>query len=125
MTAPVEISGLESLRKRFAELGALKGLEPALRAEAEAVAETARAELASRKGDGSLARSVQIIELSQADRPSFAVGTEDPAGWFLEFGTTRMRAAPWLGPSLHARLPSINHAVRKVLAAALKPAGKV
>jgi hypothetical protein len=43
----------------------------------------------------------------------------------LEFGTSRMRASPWLVPVLHARLTGINHAVRKVIAAALKAAAKV
>ena len=43
----------------------------------------------------------------------------------LEFGTRRSRASPWLVPALHARLPGINHAVRKVIAAALKAPAKV
>jgi hypothetical protein len=44
----VEIRGLDALRKRFAALGAVKDLGPALRAEAEAVAEAARETLRER-----------------------------------------------------------------------------
>jgi hypothetical protein len=53
---------------------------------------------------------------SDAKRGGRAVGTDDPAGFFLEFGTSRSRASPWLVPALRARLPGINHAVRKVIA---------
>lgn len=125
MTGAVEVRGVEALRRRFAALGAMKGLAPALRAEAEAVAETARATLIARDPASALARTVQIIDISQQDRPAFAIGTEDPAGWFLEFGTRRMRASPWLGTALHARLRAINHTVGKVIAAALKVTSKV
>ena len=109
----VEIRGLDAWRKRFAALGAMKDLQPALRAEAEAVAAEARAE---RDPDSSLARWIKIMELEAGDQPAYAVGTDDPAGFFLEFGTRRSRASPWLVPALHARLPGINHAVRKVIA---------
>ena len=125
MTSPIEIRGLDSLRKRFAALGALKDLQPALRAEAEAVAEEARARLIERNPNSQLAQSIKIMELGAGDQPAYAVGTDDPAGFYLEFGTSRMRASPWLVPALHARLPGINHAVRKVIAAALKAAAKV
>ena len=125
MTSPIEIRGLDGLRKRFAALGVLKDLQPALRAEAEAVAEEARARLTERDPNSTLARSIKIMELGTDDQPAYAVGTDDPAGFFLEFGTSQMRASPWLVPTLHARLPGINHAVRKVIAAALKAAAKV
>lgn len=125
MTSPIEICGLDELRKRFAALGALKDLQPALRAEAEAVAEEAKARLTERDPNSGLARSIKIMELGTDDQPAYAVGTDDPAGFFVEFGTSRMRASPWLVPTLHARLPGINHAVRKVIAAALKAAAKV
>ena len=125
MSPPVEIRGLDRLRKRFAALGAMKGLQPALRAEAEAVAAEAKAR-ADRARPGQQSGAVdQIMELEAGDQPAYAVGTDDPAGFFLEFGTRRSRASPWLVPALHARLPGINHAVRKVIAAALKAAAKV
>jgi HK97 gp10 family phage protein len=121
----VEIRGLDALRKRFAALGAVKDLGPALRAEAEAVAEAARETLRERGPQSQLARSIKIMELAGGDQPAFAVGTDDPAGFFLEFGTARRRAFPWLVPVLHGRLPAVNHAVRKVIAAALKASAKV
>jgi HK97 gp10 family phage protein len=121
----VEIRGLDGLRKRFAALGALKDLQPALRAEAEAVAAEAKARLTERDPNSRLARSIKIMELGTEGQPAYAVGTDEPAGFFLEFGTSRMRASPWLVPALHSRLPGINHAVRKVIAAALKAAAKV
>jgi hypothetical protein len=121
----VEIRGLDALRKRFAALGAVKDLGPALRAEAEAVAEAARETLRERDPQSQLARSIKIMELAGGDQPAFAVGTDDPAGFFLEFGTARRRAFPWLVPVLHGRLPAVNHAVRKVIAAALKASAKV
>jgi hypothetical protein len=124
MTSPIEIRGQEALRKRFSALGALKELQPALRAEAEAVAEEARARLTERDPNSSLARSIKIMALGAEDQPDYAVGTDDPGGFFLEFGTSRMPASPWLVPALHSRLPAINQAVRKVIAAALKAAAK-
>jgi hypothetical protein len=86
VSAAVQINGLDGLQRRLVALGALKGLGPALRAEAEAVAAAARAALASRHGTGALARSIKISDVSQRDRPAFAVGTDDPAGWFLGMG---------------------------------------
>jgi hypothetical protein len=96
VSPPVEIRGLDRLRKRFAALGAMEDLQPALRAEAEAVAAEAKARLTERDPDSSLARSIKIMELTAGDQPAYAVGTDDPAGFFLEFGTSRSRASPWL-----------------------------
>ena len=121
----MEIRGLDAMRKRFAALGAVKSLGPALRAEAEAVADAARERLRERDPQSQLAQSIKIMELEAGDHPAFAVGTDEPAGFFLEFGTARRRAFPWLVPALHARLPAVNHAVRKVIAAALKASAKV
>jgi hypothetical protein len=121
----LEIRGLNAMRKRFAALGAVKSLGPALRAEAEAVADAARERLRERDPQSRLAQPVKIIELEAGDQSVFAVGTDNPAGFFLEFGTARRRAFPWLVPVLDARLPAVNHAVRKVIAAALKASAKV
>jgi hypothetical protein len=117
--AAIEIAGLESLKKRLAALGAMPGLAPALREEADAVAESARARLASR-GSGELARSIEIADLSEGDSPTFAIRTQDPVGRYLEFGTVRMRAFPWLGPALFGRSRAVNHKVRKVIGEALE-----
>lgn len=116
MSPAIEIRGLDSLRKRFAAFGALKELQPALRAEAETVAEEARAQLTERDPNSQLAQSIRIMALGTEDQPAYAVGSDDPAGFLLEFGTSRMRASPWLVPALHSRLPAINQAVRKVIA---------
>jgi hypothetical protein len=86
-----------------------------------------------------IARGVSTTRLEDTPRREAGRGTKRPslpartellggqasAGFFLEFGTSRSRASPWLVPALHARLPGINHAVRKVIAAALKAADKV
>ena len=125
MMPGLEIRGLDAMRKRFAALGAVKNLGPALRGEAEAVADAARERLRERDPQSQLAQSIKIMELKGGDHPAFAVGTDEPTGFFLEFGTARRRAFPWLVPALHARLPAVNHAVRKVIAAALKASAKV
>jgi hypothetical protein len=121
----LEIRGLDALRRRFTALGTMKDLGPALRAEAGAVPDAARERLRERDPASRLAQSNKIIELEAGDHPAFAVGTDEPAGFFLEFGTARRRAFPWLVPAWHARLPAVNHAVRKVIATALKASAKV
>jgi hypothetical protein len=97
---PTEIRGVDRFQRSLAALGRLKDLSPALRAEAEAVAAEARGRLTQRDPDSGLARSIKIIESGTEDQPAFAVGTDDPAGFFLEFGTARSRADPWLVPAL-------------------------
>ena len=114
-----KLSGLDNLRSRFARLAALSGLKPALRAEAEAVAREARARLSTR-GTGELARSIEVSDISDENADGFAVGTDDPAGFFVEFGTFRRAGNPWLLPGLHARLPRLKHNLRTLLADAVK-----
>ena len=114
-----KLSGLENLRSRFARLAALPGLKPALRAEAEAVARDATARLSSR-GTGELARTIEVIDMRGESRDGFLVGTGDPAGFFVEFGTFRTAGNPWLLPALHARLPRLKHNLRTLLADAVK-----
>ena len=77
--------------------GRSKTLEPALRAEAEAVADAARERLRERDPQSQLAQSIKIMELEAGDHPAFAVGTDEPAGFFLEFGTAG--GAPFPGLS--------------------------
>jgi hypothetical protein len=55
-----------------------------LRAEAEAVADGARERLCERDPTSRLAQSIKIIELEAGDHPAFAVGTDEPAGFFPE-----------------------------------------
>ncbi len=104
MRPPVEIRGLDLLNQRLAALGAMDGLAPALHAEAEAVARDARERLKETGGGEVLAASVEVTAGAGGAQPAFAVRTRAPAGFYLEFGTARMRAMPWLVPVLHARL---------------------
>jgi hypothetical protein len=102
----------------------MDGIAPALRAEAESVAAAARENLKGGGRTGDLAASVEVTGVRGGVTPPLLSGLENPTGFYLEFGTARMRAMPWLVPVLHARLPGINHAVRKVIAAALKARAK-
>ena len=74
MRPGLEIRGLDAMRKRFAALGAVKSLGPALRAEAEAVADAARERLRERDPQSQLAQSIKIMELEGGDHPVLAVG---------------------------------------------------
>jgi len=87
------LTGLENLRTRFARLAALPSLKPALRDEAEAVARLARANLSTR-GTGELARSIDVAEMKTENLDGFRVGTDDPAGFFVEFGTFKEPEIP-------------------------------
>jgi hypothetical protein len=42
------------------------------------------------------------------------------AARFLEYGTVKMRARPWLWSAFFARSPSVKHSLRRLLAAAFK-----
>jgi hypothetical protein len=79
MRPALEIRGLDPMRKRFAGLGAVKNLGPALRVEAEAVADAARERLREQDPKNLLAQSIKIMELEAGDHPAFAVGTNLPA----------------------------------------------
>jgi hypothetical protein len=123
--AVAEIEGLESLRRRFDSVAEMRDAGVALRAEAEAIAAAGRATLESSGGKGELAASVEIVDVSEPNRPRYAIGTANPpAGWHLEHGTTRTRGRPWLGPAFRAGLPAINHGLRKILGGALKALGR-
>ena len=113
------LTGLENLRTRFARLAALPSLKPALRDEAEAVARLARANLSTR-GTGELARSIDVAEMKTENLDGFRVGTDDPAGFFVEFGTFKRARNPWLSPVLHGRLPRLKHNLRRLLKNAMK-----
>ena len=120
MKPPIEIRGHDRMRKRFAALGAMTELRPTLRAEADAVAEEAKARLRERDLNSRLADSIKVMALGTEARSTYAIGTDEAAGFYLEFGTAKRRPEPWLVPALHSRLPGINQAVRKVITAALK-----
>lgn len=70
---------------------------------------------------GELGRSVEVVrDVSRGTMHAYAIGTPDPAGRYLEFGTARRPASPWLWPAFRARLPGIKHRLRKLAAAASK-----
>jgi HK97 gp10 family phage protein len=114
MTA-VTIRGLEALRRRLAATALPQAVEGTLQAEAEALAEEAR-----REAPGKLGATVEIIDQSRGMRPAYAVGTAHRAGRFLEFGTVRRPATPWLWPIFRARSRGVKHELRKVVTAAFK-----
>jgi HK97 gp10 family phage protein len=114
MTA-VEVKGLEALRERLAATALPQAIKEALRAEAEAIAEEAR-----REAPGELGQTVEVVDQSRGAEPAYAMGTAHPAGRFLEFGTVRRPATPWLWPVFRARSLGVKHKLRKVVAAALK-----
>jgi hypothetical protein len=108
----VSVRGLQSLRRRLEARGLPNAVRETLRREADLVAEEA-----ARNAPGNFGATVEVRDASQGDRAAFAVGTAHRAGRFLEFGTVRQRASPWLYPALAARLPRIKQSLRKILAA--------
>jgi HK97 gp10 family phage protein len=122
---PVEIRGLEGLRQRLAALGTVQDLRPALREQADTVAFAAKATLTERDPGSRLAQSIGVKALGSEDQPAYAIGSNDPAAFFVEFGTAKRRATPFLTPAFHQSLPRINQGIRKVIEAALKRAAKV
>ena len=65
-----------------------------------------------------LAATIQIADASRGTRLAFRIGTSDPRGRVLEFGTLRKPAAPWLLPSFRGRLACIKDVLRKAATAA-------
>jgi len=114
MTA-VTVKGLEALRKRFEASGLPQDVEEALRAEADAIAEEAR-----RGAPGELGQTVEVVDTGRGEAPAYAIGTTHPAGRFIEFGTVRRPATPWLWPVFQGRSRGIKHKLGKVVVAAFK-----
>jgi hypothetical protein len=63
---------------------------------------------------------VQPVDDSRGLKLGYAVGTADPAGRFIEFGTTRRPAEPWLWPAFRACLPGVKHELRKLISSAFR-----
>lgn len=112
----VEIRGLETLQRRLAAAGAPEPIKSTLQGEAVAVAEEAR-----RAAPGELGQTVEIVDRSRGTRLAYAIGTAHRAGPFLEYGTLRRPATPWLWPAFHGRSPRIKHKLRRLIADAFKP----
>jgi len=103
------------LQRKFAKAAEPEAIKDALRNEAEAIATEARA-----RAPGKLAGTVEIVDESRGLKLAYAIGTADPAGRFVELGTVRRPATPWLWPGFRARSPGIKHRLAKLIAAAFK-----
>ena len=114
MTA-VEIRGLSAWRNRLEAAAAPAPFKAALRGEAEAIAAEAK-----RGAPGELGRSIEVRDMGRGTEPAYAIGTLDPLGRILEFGTLRRPASPWLWPVLWARLPAIKDRLRRIAIGASK-----
>lgn len=106
----VSIKGLEAWRRRLDGRHLPRVARETLRQEAEAVAGAA-----ARAAPGRLGQTVEILDESKGGKVAYAIGTPHPAGWFLEHGTVRQPARPWLGPALRARLPRVKQRLRNSL----------
>jgi hypothetical protein len=111
MTA-VAVRGLAALRRKLEAKGFPQALKDAGRSEAEVIARDA-----ARGAPGNLGRTVEVKDVSHGDVIAYAVGTDDPAGRFVEYGTVRQPARPWLWPIFRARLPRIKQNLRDSLRA--------
>ncbi len=114
MTA-VKIAGVEALRRSLEAAGAAEPFKSVLREEAEAIAAEAR-----RAAPGNVAQSIVVEDVSESEKPGFAVGTPDAAGRAAEFGTLSRPATPWLWPIVEGRLPGLKDKLGKVASAPIK-----
>lgn len=108
----VTVKGLDALQRRLRMGGLEDGIYKTLSREAEAIAADAAAAAPGRLGE-----TIETIDESAGSRAAFAIGTAHRAGRFLEFGTRKMRARPFLWPVFQARLPRVKHALTKSLRA--------
>ena len=73
---------------------------------------------------GRLGETVEMIDESRGESTVFAVGTAHRAGRFLEYGTVRRPAAPWLWPVFRARLPGVKRSLRNSVRASFGSSSK-
>lgn len=114
MTA-VSFRGLEGLRRRLDARRVPKRVEDSLRGDADALAGEA-----ARAAPGNLGPTVEVRDVSRGDKIAFAVGTPHEAARFIEYGTVRRPASPWLVPIFRARLPRIKQSLRNTLVGSFK-----
>ena len=114
MTA-VSVRGLTALWRKLEARALPQALKDTARKEAEAMAREA-----ARGAPGDLGRTVEVRDMSHGNRIAYAVGTAHPAGRFVEYGTVRQPAAPWLWPIFRARLPRVKQSLRDSLSASFK-----
>lgn len=110
----VTVRGVEALQRRLAAKGLEDAVGQTLAGEADAIAAGA-----ARAAPGRLGETIETLDESQGSRLSVAIGTRHRAGRFLEFGTRKMRAQPFLWPIFRARLPRIKQDLTNTLRARL------
>jgi hypothetical protein len=113
----VSVRGLEALRRRLDARAVPRRVRNALRREADAVAKEA-----ARDAPGGLAPTVEVRDMSRGDEIAFAVGTPERRARFIEHGTVRRPASPWLLPIFRARLPRVKQSLRNILVGSFKRA---
>lgn len=122
------VDGGPVLARRLSRLedAARAALMVELAAAGEAVADAARAHLDSEarppvSRTGTLARSVAVEVRGGADaaRGEVVVGTPLAYGGWLELGTRRIAAMPWLGPAFRSLAPLLRPRLRTALQRAL------
>jgi len=106
------VRGLQSLQRRLDGRGLASDVAKAVSTQADAI----RGE-AARAAPGGLGETIETIDESSGDQVVFAIGTRHRAGRFLEFGTRKMRARPFLWPVFRARLPRVKHDLTNTLRA--------
>ena len=116
MTKLATLKGLDNWHRRLAH-AAPKGLQPAMLSEAAAIAEEAKGRVPA-----GIAAEVEIIDEIRGETVRYAIGTRRSAGRYVEFGTAKQRARPWVIPALHARLPHVKKRIGKMLAASFQGA---
>lgn len=117
MILEARIRGLKALEQQLEKVAESARMDAAL----EQAADEVRAEAIAGLNDGGSPETrtgalEASIESAPGARPgTVAIGTRLDYGWFLEFGTRRMPARPWLRPAFERAL----NRVREIIAGAV------
>lgn len=103
------------MQARLEAAGAPEPVMVLLKREAEAIADDAR-----RAAPGQFGATVEVVEQSRETRLAYRTGSAHRAARFLEYGTTKMGARPWLWSAFFARSPSVKHSLGRLIATAFK-----
>ena len=111
MITAVRLIGLDRLEDDLGRLGNEDGFVQAISEAAEQIAEEARGTLGDgappESRSGALEASIAVTDGSRSGQK--LIGSDLDYGAFLEFGTVRMAAWPWLAPAFErvaATLPA-------------------
>lgn len=113
----VTIKGADEIEQRLKELGikALPAVQQAIMEGAKIVAEEAKSRV--RKKTGALAESITVGKPKEAQLGEVSAiigpGREGFYGMFLELGTSKMPAYPFLVPALKASKRQVEEAVAR------------